>query len=418
MKAEEEALAIALASGHPNFVDSRDNENNSSMTHMPQAPANESSVDNISLSTFTPFSSDPSTPSDPNSIVRLIKPLPKRELRSPFPHAARATKPLPKKSLRSRVPDSDNIFNPLPSFDHPQSHPEDTATQAGHIDVLEHATPPTISDAVRAVKPLPKRLSKARRLSDTGTHHPLVVEGSTTPSSLTCTSLDHDMGGSKNWTFIVTTQTSYLSSDQNAGHSNVELQAEGLPTSLAPPPPPPIRAINNGIECLFDNTLPYAANPMARTLDIDNHSSFPSTSSPTALAEPSTYLPLSWSTNTRNCSQANLPSQSSNESDDYNSLISRFSTGPVTWIDDQPDPITIPQPAVPLQTRQPHQMRSTDDGASSTPILPVDESSAGNVASSFLDQQLVIVDPTLKATNNVESINKVGASKILNGFSD
>lgn len=432
MKDEEEelqeAMAAALASGTAYYLDSTDNNNDSTMTDTLQALSLNSTTSTISA----PPSSDPDAALDPDPAVRIIKPLPKRDLKSRFP-AARVIKPLPRRLLKPRIikpllslsdsakalvvegsatpssltdiplsplsslisdhdmggsenPNINNtvrVIDPLPrrmlegcSLNNPTSEPSVAEANTTPSAYIPPSSPSSfisgsedfILGTVRVMKPLPKRMMKDRSLNDPETQS-TVVEVSTTPSPPTHIPLSNP--------------TPTLTADQNAGLSNVvqirtSTIAERLTTSLAPPLlPPPIRPIDNDIESFFATSSPHISkslsNPMTGVSTSMDNLTVPFTS-PAALVKPTSSMPSKFSSPvsfyTKNQSRVKLAQTSaaaSEDDEDVNALIKRFTKSRVVWVDDIPDPIPAPQPTVPLQMRF------------ATPIPPTHGCSARNM---------------------------------------
>lgn len=405
----EEAMATALGSGTAYYLDSTDD---STMTDTLQAP----SV-NTSSSTCAPPSSDPDAAFEPNSTVRIIKPLPNRSLKSRFPDAVRVLKPLPKRTLKPHI--KPQQMSEARSLSDPEPQPlivEGSATPSS-LTYIPPSSPSglisdhdmggsedlTISDTVRVIKPLPKRMSRDHSFNDPGTH-PLVVEVSMTPSPPTYIqhsngTPEHDIGGSKNQT-LITTRASYHSSDQNTCPANAV--AGGLATSLTPLPSP-IRPIDNGIASFSATTPPHnskaLSDPMAGASTPMDSLSVPFTSSPAALAQPTSFTPSKSlppvSYNRSRFKLPQTPTDASDNDEDFNALINKFLKGRIVWADDDPDPIPVTQPTVPLQTSK-HQERSTDNHGVATLIPP------GNM----------IVDLT-ETTTSVQSIHELNRSEVV-----
>lgn len=121
MKAEEDeleaALALALASGTAYYGLDTENYSIFPVTDTPQTLSEEFSVNGTALPTVPAHpSSVPDVPSDPNPSVRIIKPLPKRDLRSRVPNAPsapkppRLIKPLPKRMSKVHARSAENLM--------------------------------------------------------------------------------------------------------------------------------------------------------------------------------------------------------------------------------------------------------------------------------------------------------------------
>jgi hypothetical protein len=329
---------------------------------------------------------------------------------STIPDTDRAIKSLPKRMSKSRSffndpqsepPVAEGNTTPLSLAYIPPSSPSSLIFNhnlSGSEDVI-------IPDTVRIIKPLPKRTSNGLNFNDPGTHPP-VVENFSPPThiSLSNPAPDHDIGGSKNQT--LTTTKSYGSLDQDTCLSNVvELQtlavAEGLTTLLAPPPvPSPLRPIANGIESFFATTPPHTSKALSdpgASTSMDNLS-VPPTASAAASAKLSSSTPsksVPSAPFSRNRSRSKLLQTSADASDDdaeLKALIRRFSKSRIVWVDDDPDPIPVSQPIVPLQTS-----RLIDNNGVATPIL---DRAAGNI----------IVD-LIEKTTDMESIGEVNHSE-------